>query len=58
MTDLHNTNRITITCPRCGRPTSFILLRDAIDEEGEFYHCQKCSWVFHYTTLVQRHQAG
>ena len=42
---------ITIVCPKCGRQTSFNMLSDAIDEEGEFYRCQHCGWVFHYRSL-------
>ncbi len=38
----------TIICPKCGRQTSFNMLSDAVDEEGEFYRCQHCGWVFHY----------
>lgn len=56
MTTYYNIKRTIINCPRCGRQTSFILLSDAIDEEGEFYRCQHCSWVFHYTTLAPRHK--
>ena len=40
--------RNSIVCPKCGRQTSFNLIQDAIDEEGEFYCCQHCSWPFHY----------
>ena len=38
----------TVVCPKCGRQTSFNLITDAIDEEGEFYRCQHCGWPFHY----------
>ncbi|MCR5316334.1 MAG: hypothetical protein K6E52_10605 [Bacteroidaceae bacterium] len=38
----------TIICPKCGRQTSFNMMSDAVDEEGEFYRCQHCGWVFHY----------
>ena len=40
--------RNTVVCPKCGQRTSFNLIQDAIDEEGEFYRCQHCGWPFHY----------
>jgi predicted Zn finger-like uncharacterized protein len=40
--------RNTITCPKCGRQTSFNIPNDAIDEDGEIYRCQHCSWPFHF----------
>ena len=40
--------RNTITCPKCGKVTSFNIPKDAIDEEGEFYRCQHCGWPFHF----------
>ena len=40
--------RNTVVCPKCGWQTSFNLIMDAIDEEGEFYRCQHCGWPFHY----------
>ena len=41
--------RDTVVCPKCGQRTSFNLIQDAIDDEGEFYRCQHCGWPFHYT---------
>lgn len=38
----------TIICPKCKQVTSFIMQRDAIDEQGEFYRCQHCGWPFQY----------
>ena len=46
----------TIVCPKCGQKTSFNMLSDAIDEEGEFYRCQHCGWVFHYWSLYFNRQ--
>ena len=40
--------RKTVCCPKCGRQTSFNLINDVIDDEGEFYRCQHCGWPFHY----------
>ena len=40
--------RNTVVCPKCGRQTSFNLIQDAIDQEGEFYRCQHCGWPLHY----------
>ena len=40
--------RNTVVCPKCGQRTSFAFPGDAIDEDGEFYRCQHCSWPFHY----------
>ena len=37
-----------IICPKCGRETSFNLLSDAEDEDGEVYRCRHCGWPFHY----------
>ena len=44
--------RKTIVCPKCGQRTSFNLIQDAIDEEGEFYRCQHCGWPFHYKVAI------
>ena len=40
--------RNSVVCPKCGQRTSFNLIQDAIDEDGEFYCCQHCGWPFHY----------
>ena len=40
--------RNSVVCPKCGQRTTFNLIMDAIDEEGEFYRCQHCGWPFHY----------
>ena len=32
--------RNSVVCPKCGQRTSFNLIQDAIDEDGEFYCCQ------------------
>ena len=44
--------RNTVVCPKCGQRTSFNLIQDAIDEEGEFYRCQHCGWPFHYKVAM------
>ena len=44
--------RNTIVCPNCGQDTSFNIMSDAIDEEGEFYRCQHCGWPFHYKVAI------
>ena len=48
MTNQSETKRKTIVCPKCGQDTSFNIMSDAIDEEGEVYRCQHCDWPFHY----------
>ena len=54
MTNNNNSNskRCTVVCPKCGRETSFNLIMDAIDEDGEFYRCQHCGWPFHYKVAI------
>lgn len=37
-----------ITCPKCGKETTFLPLIDAIDDSGEIYMCNHCKWPFHY----------
>lgn len=39
---------MTIKCPKCEKPTSFELEKDAIDELGEVYKCQHCGWPFRF----------
>ena len=46
-----NLKRTTVICPKCRQQTSFIMLSDAVDEEGEFYRCQHCEWPFHYKVV-------
>lgn len=41
--------KITIDCPKCKNPTSFEMMKDAIDSEGEVYRCQHCGWPFRFT---------
>ena len=43
-----DTKRKTIICPKCGRVTSLNMQSDAIDEQGEFYRCHYCGWLFQY----------
>ena len=43
-----NLKQCTVVCPKCGRETSFNLMSDAIDEQGEVYRCQHCGWPFQY----------
>ena len=42
----------SVVCPKCGQRTSFNLIQDAIDDEGEFYCCQHCGWPFHYKVAM------
>lgn len=42
-------SKITIDCPKCKKPTSFEMMKDAIDSEGEVYRCQHCGWPFRFT---------
>ena len=44
--------RNSVVCPKCGQRTSFNLIQDAIDDEGEFYCCQHCGWPFHYKVAI------
>ena len=44
--------RNTVVCPKCEQRTTFNLIMDAIDEEGEFYCCQHCGWPFHYKVAI------
>ena len=46
--NLNFIDMITIDCPKCKKPTSFEMVRDAIDEEGEVYRCKHCGWPFRY----------
>jgi len=48
MTHQFNLKRNTVVCPKCGQRTTFNLIMDTIDEEGEFYRCQHCCWPFQY----------
>ena len=54
MTHQCNLKRNAIVCPKCGKGTTFCMPDDAIDEEGEFYRCQHCAWVFHYRYHLYR----
>ena len=46
--DKSDNKHCTVFCPKCGRETSFRMLSDAIDEDGEIYRCQHCGWPFQY----------
>ena len=52
MTSECKTKLKTIICPKCGQDTSFNIMSDAIDEEGEVYRCQHCGWPFHYKMAI------
>lgn len=52
MTHQCNFKRVAIVCPKCGQNTSFNIMSDAIDEEGEVYRCQHCGWPFHYKVAI------
>ena len=47
--------RNSVVCPKCGQRTTFNLIMDAIDDEGEFYRCQHCGWPFHYKVAMWYH---
>ena len=49
-----NLKRNAIVCPKCAELTTFCIPNDAIDEDGEFYRCQHCGWVFHYRNYLYR----
>lgn len=41
-----------IPCPKCKKEVE-INIKNAIDEEGEVFHCPHCGWDFRYTTKLK-----